>query len=134
MLDSFSSFLPRHLVWFCWFSCIAVFGFFLLFFFSSPTPFTQCPLHFLPTLPNSTFLLFSHAIWCGLFCFLVLWFYGWLVWLFCFLVLWCLVCFVFMGFLLPHSPSVPSTFFYPSLKLPYPPQSFGAGISESDEK
>ena len=37
-------------------------------------------------------------------------------------------------FLLPHPPSVPSTFFYPSLKLPYPPQSFGAGISESDEK
>ena len=41
---------------------------------------------------------------------------------------------VFYGFPLPHSPSVPSTFFYPSLKLPYPPQSFGAGISESDEK
>ena len=45
-----------------------------------------------------------------------------------------LVVVFFMGFLLPHSPSVPSTFFYPSLKLPYPPQSFGAGISESDEK
>ena len=42
----------------------------------------------------------------------------------------CFLC----GFFLPHSPNVPSTFFYPSLKLPYPPQSFGAGISESDEK
>lgn len=40
----------------------------------------------------------------------------------------------FYGGFLPHSPSVPSTFFYPSLKLPYPPQSFGAGFSESDEK
>ena len=49
----------------------------------------------------------------------------------CVVVLWLSV---FYGFFLPHSPSVPSTFFYPSLKLPYPPQSFGAGISESDEK
>ena len=40
----------------------------------------------------------------------------------------------FMGFLLSHSPSVPSTFFYPSLKITYQTQSFGAGISESDEK
>ena len=40
----------------------------------------------------------------------------------------------FLWAFLPHSPSGPSTFFYPSLKLPYPPQSFGAGISESDEK
>ena len=44
---------------------------------------------------------------------------------------WCYGCCVFLGFLLHHSPSVPSTFFYPSLKLPYPPQSFGAGISEN---
>lgn len=40
----------------------------------------------------------------------------------------------FMGFPLPHSPSVPSTFFYPSLKLTSQAQSFGAGISERAEK
>ena len=65
----------------------------------------------------------------------------WLVWLSGFLLL-CrgFSCFVVWSVLfstslfLPYSPSVPSTFFYPSLKLPYPPQSSGAGISESDEK
>lgn len=43
----------------------------------------------------------------------------------CSVVLWCYGCCVFMGFLLPHSPSVPSTFFNPSLKITYQTQSFG---------
>ena len=66
-------------------------------------------------------------------------FYGWLV-LLCFgfigsvgLVWVCFLLYFFSPYL-PHSPSVPSTFFYPSLKITYQAQSFGAGISESDEK
>ena len=62
---------------------------------------------------------------------LVEWIFVVVLWFFCFVV-WSVL--FFFSPLLPHSPSVPSTFFYPSLKLPYPPQSFGAGISESDEK
>lgn len=61
-------------------------------------------------------------------------------WCCCVLVLlvvwvWCGFVFFFAtSLLLPHSPSVPSTFFYPSLKITYQTQSFGAGISENDEK
>ena len=58
----------------------------------SSIPFTQCPIHFLPTLPNSTFLFFSHAIWCGLF--------------------------FSNGLLLPHSPSVLYTYHFSPFKLP----------------
>ena len=86
------------------------------------TPFTQCPipLSFTPLL-NFLFkpLSSSPPSW------VVDWFW-WLVWLSGFLSLCCgFSCFVvwsvlfFLLFLLPHSPSVPSTFFYPSLKITY---------------
>ena len=113
-------------------------------FFSSPTPSTQCPIPFLPHSPSvpSTFFYspFKRPTQTSIFFSTLM--SGWLVlivglveWIFV-VVLWFFLCcgvvvFLFMGFLLPHSPSVPSTFFYPSLKITYPAQSFGAGISEN---
>ena len=136
------------LVWFGFIGWCSVW-FFLLYFFSptqshSPNvPYTFFPLSLTPLFYFSPT---SSLMWFVFLCR----FYGWLgvvVWFF----LFCgfigsvgfdgLFVFFFstslptlLLFLLPHSPSAPYTFFYPSLKLPNQTQSFGAGISESDEK
>lgn len=105
---------------FYWLCC-----FFVLMGFS--TPFTQCPIHFLPTLPNSTFLSIPSTFFfipTSFFVFLCR-FYGW----FGFLVLWFFS--LFLLFLYSFYPIHPVSFtliFTPLLNFLIKPNLSGRGL------